>query len=85
MRLGAFVLVLATSYAHAQPAPGAHPDYPEVAGPAFPAPGLTLHGHARTFAAEGAAALLNCDVFQRNGEAIDQCRVMDEDCTGMRG
>ncbi len=71
--------------ATSQLSPDGFPDYPEIEGESLAAPGVVLRGMVRTFNAGGAAALLNCEVFHINDEAIDQCTVMDTDCSKRRG
>lgn len=56
-------------------------EYGDVVGESRPAPGIVLEGTALTTAVGTDAVLRLCYVMKRNGEYIDQCFPLTEDCS----
>ena len=53
----------------------------DVIGPSPPVPGLVLDGTALTSLTETGAFLRLCYVMTRNGDSIEQCLPLTEDCS----
>lgn len=56
-------------------------EYGDVGGPSEPAPGIVLEGTALTSLADTGPFLRLCYVMARNGESIEQCFPLSEDCS----